>query len=117
MKKIPVLVTGIGGGGNGEQILKALRLATDLDLFVIGTDTSEWTAGKRFVDEFCIVPAANSPGYSAAIADIIKKFSAQFLFSGSEPELKFISENRQTFTDMGVSMYFNTREPDSPVHE
>jgi hypothetical protein len=34
MDRIKVLVTGIGGGGNGEQVLKALRLAKDLPLTI-----------------------------------------------------------------------------------
>jgi len=110
MTKIHVLVTGIGGGGNGEQILKALRLATDLDLFVVGTDVSEYTAGKRFVDELCILPAATHPNYGETLGCLIKKCNAKFLFSGSEPELKYISENREKFAQLGVSMYFNTKE-------
>ncbi|GAG21532.1 unnamed protein product, partial [marine sediment metagenome] len=28
MEKVPVMVTGIGGGGHGEQIVKALRMAS-----------------------------------------------------------------------------------------
>ena len=29
MSKIPVMVTGVGGGGHGEQILKALQAAAN----------------------------------------------------------------------------------------
>lgn len=110
MKRIPVVVTGIGGGGNGEQILKALRLADDLNLQIIGTDINEYTAGKRFVDEFVILPSASHPDYGNALAEVIKQYGAKFLFSGSEPELKYISENRDNFAALGVSMYFNTKE-------
>lgn len=43
MKKTRILVTGIGGGGNGEQVLKALRLAKDSDYTIIGTDITDYT--------------------------------------------------------------------------
>lgn len=110
MKSIPVLVTGIGGGGNGEQILKALRCADDLELFIIGTDTTEYTAGKRYVDEFCILPGATDPAYGNELEKLLRKYQAQFLFSGSEPELKYISQNRESFASVGAQMYFNTKD-------
>ncbi len=42
---VPVLLTGVGGGGHGEQILKALRLGK-LKYRVVGTDVSEISAGQ-----------------------------------------------------------------------
>src|SRR5208282_4918841 len=109
MKKIPVLVTGIGGGGNGEQILKALRMAQGSDLHVIGTDMTEYTAGKRLVDAFFRIPPANDPSYGEELAKIIVKNDVRFLFYGSEPELKYISENREKIADLGVRMYLNSK--------
>lgn len=109
MTKIPVLVTGIGGAGNGEQILKALRLANELDLHIIGTDMTEYTAGKRLVHAFYAVPPANDPTYGDELAAIIRDNGVRFLFHGSEPELKYLSENRETITKLGVSMYLNSK--------
>ncbi|SRR5579885_445323 len=109
MTRIPVLVTGIGGAGNGEQILKALRLAHDLDLFVIGTDMTEYTAGRRFIDAFQVVPPATDPSYGEELAAVIRQHDARFLFHGSEPELKYISENRDSLAELGVSMYLNSQ--------
>ncbi len=108
--RINVLVTGIGGGGHGEQILKSLKLATDLDTFIVGTDLTEFTVGKRYVDQFCIVPKANDPKYLMIIEEIIDKYDIKFIFHGSEPELKFISENRDWFATKGVYHPLNSKE-------
>lgn len=108
MKKIRILVTGIGGGGNGEQVLKALRLARNPYYTIIGTDITDHTAGHRFVDVFCKVPPVTDPAYQDALFGIIKKYDIDFIFHGSEPELQFISENRQLFRDNGVKTYINS---------
>jgi len=108
--KISVLVTGIGGGGHGEQILKSLKLATDIDLFIIGTDLTEYTVGKRYIDEFYVVPKANDPKYLSIIEEIIDEHDVKFIFHGSEPELKFISENRDWFVKKGVYHPLNSKE-------
>lgn len=108
--KINVLVTGIGGGGHGEQILKSLKLATDLDLFIVGTDLTKFTVGKRYVDEFYVVPKANDSMYLKIIEEIIDRHDIKFIFHGSEPELKFISENRDWFAKKGVFHPLNSKE-------
>jgi carbamoyl-phosphate synthase large subunit len=108
--KINVLVTGIGGGSHGEQILKSLKLVTDLDLFIVGTDLTEITVGKRYVDQFYIVPKANDVNYLKEIEKIIDTHDIKFIFHGSEPELKFISENRDWFAKKGVYHPLNSKE-------
>ena len=108
--KIAVLVTGIGGGGNGEQILKALRLAGDLNLHLIGTDMSALTAGHRLVDAFYEVPGARDPQYGERLFEILRKEEVRFIFHGSEPELAFISENRETIEALGVITCLNNRD-------
>jgi carbamoyl-phosphate synthase large subunit len=110
MDRIKVLVTGIGGGGNGEQVLKALRLAKDLPLTITGTDVTEHTAGKRFVDVFHKIPPVADPAYAQVLFDIIEREGTNFIFHGSEPELVFISENREKFAERGVRYYLNSKE-------
>jgi len=110
MEKISVIVTGIGGGSHGEQIIKALKLSKDLNLEIIGTDVSEVTTGKRLVDIFYKVPYAKDKNFKNAISKIIEKHNVKFIFHGSEPELKFISENRSFFENIGVGHPLNSKE-------
>src|SRR5262245_59495463 len=109
MTKVPILVTGIGGGGNGEQILKALRQDDSSTLHVIGTDMDENTAGKRLIHEFARVPSAKDPNYGKELFELIRRNKVQFLFYGSEPELIFISKNRDQLAELGVRMYLNSQ--------
>ena len=47
--KVKVMVTGVGGGGHGEQILKALRLAST-EYEIVGSDMSPLSKGLQDID-------------------------------------------------------------------
>lgn len=101
MKTINVCVTGVGGGGHGEQIVKALRLA-DTPYRIVGTDMTELSAGMSMTDEFVPLPPATSPNYIKELLDLCARRDIQVLFHGSEPELKALSENRDTIAQAGI---------------
>lgn len=106
MSKPTVVVTAVGGGGNGEQIVKALRLGS-LDYTIVGTDMSAYSKGLYEVDHSYRVPAASDPEYIGEITRICKRHNAIALFHGSEPELRAFSEHRQTFEDLGIFLPIN----------
>ncbi len=108
---IPVLVTGVGGGGHGEQILKALRLAPT-PYWIVGTDMSRVSAGLQAVDVGRVVPAANDPNYMSAILELCERHQIKALFHGSEPELRVLAAHRELFVDMGVFLPVN---PDAVI--
>jgi carbamoyl-phosphate synthase large subunit len=109
MEKIKVCVTGVGGGGHGEQILKALRLA-DTDYYIIGTDMSPYSKGLMEVNHAYMLPPANDPGYIEALIKICKDHEVSAVFHGSEPELKAMSANREQIENQGIFL------PINPVH-
>jgi len=106
-----VLVTGVGGGGHGEQILKALRLA-GLDLAIVGTDITPFSAGLALVDHPCLVPKANEPGYLPALMRLCEKHGVQAMFHGSEPELKVMAAHRREIEGRGIFLPVN---PDAVI--
>lgn len=91
--KIPIMITGVGGGGHGEQILKALRMS-DMGYKIVGCDMSPYSKGLKEVDYSYVVPSANAPGYLDSILEICKKHKVRALFHGSEPELLVMSKYR-----------------------
>jgi carbamoyl-phosphate synthase large subunit len=101
-----VVVTAVGGGGNGEQIVKALR-ASSLGYTIVGTDMQPYSKGLYEVDISYLVPAANDPSYLDQIVAICRKHDAVALFHGSEPELKVLSKNRGTFAEAGIFLPIN----------
>ena len=107
MEKIHVLITGIGGGGHGRQVLKALRLSS-LNLYIVGCDISRVSIGLLEVDKPYLVPPANDKNYLTEILNICIREKIKIIITGSEPELKVISQNRKTFLDHGVLPLINT---------
>lgn len=107
-QRINVLITGLGGGGHGMEILKALRLST-LRYFFVGVDISKLSYGLDLVDRSYIVPPAEHSDYIATLLDIIRQNNIHVLFHGSEQELKVMSNNRDVFQSAGVFLPINTK--------
>jgi carbamoyl-phosphate synthase large subunit len=106
--KICVLVTGVGGGGHGHEIVKALRLSERYHL--IGVDMVESSFGLFDVDEAYTVPPASDSRYIEILLDICQQRKAKVLIHGSEPELKVISRNRDGLLKAGVLPLINSYE-------
>jgi len=107
--KIRVLITGVGGGSHGMEIMKALRLSK-IPYYICGTDMSEQSFGLFEADKSYVVPPAFNDDYIPTILDICEKEKIQVIFHGSEPDLKVLSENREIFEERGIFLPFNSRE-------
>jgi carbamoyl-phosphate synthase large subunit len=107
---INILMTAIGGGGHGEQILKALLLAKSKDYRLIGADANINCPQFKFVDSYCTLPLANHPDYMEILLNTIRKYEIDVLFHGCEPELKTFSENRQKIQAENVLLPINPKE-------
>ncbi len=100
-KPVNVLLTGIGGGGHGEQILKALRLG-ELKYNIIGTDVSDACANRNMVDTFVKVPRANDRGYLEELRALAKAHGCVAIFHGSEREMMVLSRSRSMLEREGI---------------
>lgn len=109
MKKITVVITGVGGGGVGEQVMKSLRLCGDR-YRIIGTDMTEFSIGLYRADTRYILPPANNDDYIDKLLEICDKEKARVLVLGSEPELRTISKHRQRFAEQGILLLINDQE-------
>lgn len=109
MKSINVMVTGVGGGGVGEQILKCLKLSR-LDYHIVGCDMNRTSKGLREVDKAYIVPRATDDNYIECVLRLCKENDIKVLFYGSEPELKVFSKHRDEFESAGVYIPLNSEE-------
>ncbi len=109
MEPVKVMVTGVGGGGHGRQILKALLMA-DTPYEIVGGDMSPNSMGLAVVDHPYILPPANDPAYVDTLLRVCKKHQVQALFHGSEPELKVMSSQRRRFEDAGIFLPINKAE-------
>lgn len=108
MVSMNVMLTGVGGGGHGEQILKALRLGK-VKYNIVGGDMSSISKGLMEVDTPYILPAANDPSYIDTVIKICKKHNVKALFHGSEPELRVMSDNRDQIEGEGIFLPINPK--------
>jgi len=109
MKKITVLITGVGGGGVGEQVMKSLRLCGDR-YRIIGTDMTKFSIGLYQADTMYLLPPARDEGYIDRLLKICNMEEVQVVVPGSEPELRVISKNRQRFAEKGIMTLINAQE-------
>lgn len=108
-KNVNVLVTAVGNIGVGNQILNALRLS-DLSLYIVGTDVSEFNIEKEKLDFFYKVPYANTTEYEQKIKEIIFKHNIQIIFVGCEQDYNYFLKNRQIYEKNGIFLAINSDE-------
>jgi carbamoyl-phosphate synthase large subunit len=104
---INVLVTAIGGGGQGEQVLKALRLAGPGRYRIFGADARADCAQAPLVEDFATLPAAGDPAYLERLLDLCRRWEIRALFHGCEPELKVFAEHRAQIEGAGLFLPIN----------
>ena len=104
---IVVLITAIGGGGHGEQILKALRLAESGRYRIIGADINPACPQFSLVDEAIILPRADAPEFIDAVIHVCRHFQVKALFHGCEPELKAYAAERARIQAEGIFLPIN----------
>ena len=87
--KIVVLVTGVGGPAG----INAARLLKDIpEVYVIGCDIDELSAGRFFDDEFFISPRVSARAdYEGWITDIITKNQVAIFLPTVHEELPVVS--------------------------
>ena len=104
---IRVLVTAIGGGGHGDQILKALRLAPPGSYTIFGADANPHCPQAGLVQRFVPLPLARDPEYINELLRTCKELGVQALFHGCEPELLLFAANRNLIEKAGIFLPIN----------
>lgn len=104
---IRVLVTAIGGGGHGDQIFKALRLAPPGRYTIFGADANPHCPQAALVQRFFTLPPARDPEYMTVLLRTCKELGVKALFHGCEPELLLFAANRQRIEEAGIFLPIN----------
>ena len=102
-----VLVTAVGGGGVGEQLVKSLRLA-GRPYRIVGGDATHRSLGLQEVDLPVILPYASAPEYRETVLSVCRRFEVRAVYPGSEPELLALSGARAELASAGVILFANT---------
>lgn len=108
--KINILVTAIGGGGHGEQILKACLLAKNSNYRIFGADMNPFCPQFNLVTDYAVLPRADHPDFIDRVLEICDRFEIRALFHGCEPELKKYSDERHLFEERGIFLPINPKQ-------
>ena len=106
VKEITVLVTGVGGGGHGEQVVKALRLAKR-PYTIVGCDMRPYSSGFADVDIAYQVPGAGDKDYTDILLKICEKHNIKAVFHGSEAEMMAFDQAREQFRAKDIYLPIN----------
>lgn len=107
---VNVLVTAIGGGGHGEQILKALKMVANGRYRLFGADMNPQCSQFDLVEQGMTLPSARDPAFVEAVLAVCARFDIRAVFHGCEPELLAYSRARDTFAERGILLPINRAE-------
>jgi carbamoyl-phosphate synthase large subunit len=112
MPSTTVLVTGVGSTP-ALSVIKGFRQQDTFAVRIIGTDTHarNLIAGTAFCDRFYTVPPAGDSGYLPALLEICLREQVQVLIPIVDPELLVVSEAKDRFSMMGVTVVVS--DPDT----
>ena len=108
--EVNILVTAVGGGGHGEQILKALLHARNSKYCVFGADMNPSCPQFKLVRDHAVLPRADHPDFIEEVLKICDRFDIQVLFHGCEPELKRYSDERHLFEERDIFLPINPKQ-------
>jgi carbamoyl-phosphate synthase large subunit len=110
MRKTPrILVTGVGGGSIGHQILHALQLLGDRYSIVV-TDADPFSFGLYLVAERHVVPFASAPNYAETILDLLRRERIDMLLPGTEAEIRVLTPLREQIAAAGCLLMASSAE-------
>lgn len=106
MKKINVLVLGVGGNVS-QGILKSIAMSS-LDCRVVGACISSESLGLYFCDTAYISPYANAENFFQWVVDICNKENIDIVFSGVEENISAIAAHIDEFNKSTRSIFIST---------
>lgn len=108
MKKLIILVTGVGGD-IAQGIIKCLEdIRNDYDISLIGCDMDEYAAGRVKCRAFHKAPSAlDGDAYLDFILTLIDKEKPDYILPTTETEIEFYNEHREFFRDKGTRILIN----------
>lgn len=103
-----VIVTGVSDHSVGGQICKALALGKPKSIVAATNLLESEMLGLPFAYGH-VLPRCPSAGYLDAVVDLAKEMRAEFIAPGSEPELDFLSKEREALQQAGLILLANTK--------
>lgn len=93
-------------GANGDIAISMANIIRERypESKVVGTDISSQWPALSFFDEVKIIPKAVDPGYLDSIRELLTETSAAYFIPTSEPELRWLAKNPESWSDLPLLM-------------
>ena len=104
--EVNVLVTGVGGGSLGRELMKAFKMSSN-KYKIIATDILDNSVGLHETSNSYVIPSASSNDYIDSLLKICKKENVHAIAAGSEQEIEKVSKNFKIFEEAGVKVLSN----------
>lgn len=101
------MVTAVGGGGHGEQVLKALQIGNDPRFELIAADCDPKAPQLSRTERSVVLPMASSPDYLDELLRHCRELGVKALIHGCEPELLVFSRERRRIEKAGIFLPIN----------
>lgn len=108
-EKISVIITS-AGTASAISVIKALRLQSELEVFITAVDADLLAAGLYLADAFEVVPHATHPQYINELLRIAQKYNASFLYPIYSEEIRYIAENKHRLVSEGLKVFLSSPE-------
>lgn len=106
MEKRKILVTGIGGNV-AQGIIRNIRNCYN-DIYIVGSNIFDFSAGNHLVDKFYKVSYADSDHYIGEIGEIVEKEKIELIIPSTDLEIYYLSLNRSKINCKIASSSANT---------
>ncbi len=104
--EVNVLVTGVGGGSLGRELMKAFKMSNN-KYRIIATDMLDNSVGLHETSISYVIPPASSSNYIDSLLKICKKENVHAIAAGSEQEIEKVSKNIKVFEEAGIKVLSN----------
>lgn len=103
MKKVNLLITGIGSAGV-YGVIKCLREQTNLDIRIVGFDCDEEIASRYLVDSFYTSPLRHSEAFLPFLDELVQQEKIDVIWPIPTAELELFSRLKPHFEKQGVKV-------------
>lgn len=105
MKRIKVLITGIGAPGIGGTIYSLRNNYDNRSLELIGTDVNQNVVGKYLTEKNFVIPkASDKKNYLEALVKLCNKERPDVILPQNTSELETLADNIKDFEDKGIKV-------------
>lgn len=106
-----ILITAVGNIGVGSQIVEALRIPNDVELYIVGTDMKDsHISCREKLNSFYCVPAPTQESYFYKITEIIDRHNIGLIFVCSIKEAYWFYKHMPFFSKRGIHIVLDSED-------